>query len=93
MIDKGTYKGIVKNGVVILPQGAVLPEGAVVDVHPSQVPRRGRWIETDRPALDLTAQQAELDASELASMAAATSELPMDMADEHDHYLHGLPRR
>jgi len=89
MIDKG----IVKDGVVVLSPGAVLPEGAEVDVLPRKLPQRGRWIALDQVAPDVSQQQAEADASELASMAAATSALPTDLADEHDHYLHGLPRR
>jgi len=31
-----SYKGIVKNGVVVLPPEAKLPEGAEVEVIPSQ---------------------------------------------------------
>jgi hypothetical protein len=87
------YKGTVIDGVVVLPSGTSLPEGAEVEVHRSELPRHGRWIASDHPMPDLTAQQADLTASELASMAAATSELPADLADQHDHYLQRLPKR
>lgn len=32
-----TYKGTVKNGVVVLPPDATLPEGASVDVSPCEL--------------------------------------------------------
>ncbi len=33
-----SYKGTVKNGVVVLPPGASLPEGATVEVTPIDTP-------------------------------------------------------
>jgi hypothetical protein len=77
------YRGTIKGGVVILPAGVALPEGAEVLVSlPDQPPgdaagaaiwqklaELGRWAET------------------------VPTDLPADLAANHDHYLHGLPRR
>jgi hypothetical protein len=37
--------------------------------------------------------QAEEFGSKLVALAAEISKLPPDLASQHDHYLHGLPKR
>jgi len=77
------YKGHVSNGVIVLDSPAALPEGAAVRVRPvgrrRARPARGR-SDTD-PAWD-----------EIAKLA-GTIEGPEDWAAEHDHYIHGTPKR
>lgn len=58
-----------------------------------QQPRRGRWIPAAMTTPELTGQQAEEFAGKLLALAAETSNLPPDLATQHDHYLHGLPER
>jgi hypothetical protein len=58
-----------------------------------QQPRRGRWIPATKATPELSASQAEELASKLVALAAETSNLPPDLASQHDHYLHGLPKR
>jgi hypothetical protein len=76
-----TLEGTVINGAIVIDGGEQLPEGARVQVvvNPSPV------------AADLQA------ASPLGEMllrhAGKAVGLPEDMAAQHDHYLHGTPKR
>ena len=71
-----TYQGTVKNGVVLLPADAALPDGTPVEVQP---------VATPAPGPD------PLD--ELLRIAGKIDGLPCDLAVQHDHYLHGTPKR
>lgn len=58
-----------------------------------QQPRRGRWIPATRPMPEMTAQEAADCTDRLLGFAAETEGLPPDLAANHDHYLHGLPKK
>ena len=58
-----------------------------------QQPRRGRWISGVQPAVELSEPQISDDLNKLLSLAAETHHLPADLSTNHDHYLHGLPKR
>jgi hypothetical protein len=73
-----TYRGTVRSGVVVLPDGVALPEGAEVEVTlpgetapglGDRLAALGRWAET------------------------LPTDLPPDLAANHDHHLHKLPKR
>lgn len=78
-----TVRGTVRGGVVVLPAGVDLPEGAEVEVtlpvDRTEAPAKptiwdklgalGEWAET------------------------FPTDLPSDLSANHDHYLHGLPKR
>ena len=66
-----TYKGHVKNGVVILDGEAVLPEGSAVRIEPIAL----RSL-NDR----------------FRNIIGRATDLPSDMAENHDHYIHGTPK-
>jgi len=68
--------GIVHNGVIVLENGAPLPEGA-----------RVRIIIDTQEALPRTAKELVM------KFAGCMTELPADMARNHDHYIHGTPKR
>lgn len=72
-----TYRGTVKGGVVVLDEPARLPEGTAVDVRPVEEP------EDDGPVWG----------DVLREFIGQVSDLPKDMARNHDHYLHGAPKR
>jgi hypothetical protein len=74
------YRGKVKNGVVVLDKGADLPEGTEVRVE--------AIASAEPPA----GQRATL-AERFAGVIGTVPDLPRDMADQHDHYLHGAPKR
>ncbi len=74
-----TYRGTVRNGVVVLGDGATLDEGTEVKVEPI-ITEHG----TDsRPGVY----------DRLAKLAGKAKGLPADLARQHDHYLHGQAKR
>lgn len=84
--SKMTFQGVVQNGVILVEGGVRLPEGAEVQ------------IELTQPTID----QSELNAEptigqKLAELAkkyeSLPCDLPHDLAINHDHYLHGQPKR
>jgi len=74
-----TYKGHVKNGVVVLDDAVQLPEGAVVEVS----------LRAAVPPADSRSSVWE----KLLQMAGSVEGLPADIARQHDHYLYGTPRQ
>jgi hypothetical protein len=74
------YHGKIRNGVVVLEQGKGLPEGTEVRVEPLV---RDESVAADGPTL----------AEQFADVIGTVPDLPSDMASQHDHYLHGAPRR
>ena len=77
-----TYTGHVKNGVVVLDDKVTLPEGAEVTVNL-------RDSGDDGAAQDVTPTLYE----RLKPVIGAAKGLPPDLAENHDHYLHGRPRK
>lgn len=76
-----TYRGRIKNGVVILDPPGALPEGAEVEVRPvvsgSSLP--------NGPVPSLYERYKDF--------IGIVEGLPPDMADNHDHYIHGSAKR
>jgi len=74
------YRGIVKNGVVVLRDRSDLPEGTEVHIEP--VAQR-----------ESRAGEGPTLLEQLSDVIGSVPELPPDMAQQHDHYLHGAPKR
>jgi hypothetical protein len=74
-------EGTVVNGAIILDQPHDLPEGARVEVILKQQSLSG--------ADSLSGDDASL--ASLLELAGLIDDLPPDMAQNHDHYLHGAP--
>ncbi|MGI6415450.1 MAG: hypothetical protein ACOX1P_07245 [Thermoguttaceae bacterium] len=74
------YRGRVKNGVVVFEQGTSLPEGTLVRI---EAVRSAGEPPTEGPTL----------AEQFADVIGTVPDLPPDMAAQHDHYLHGAPKR
>ncbi len=80
------YQGKVQGGVVVLENGAVLPEGTPVTVLANdRVP--GTGAADGAPSIG----EKMLQLAHWAETQPCT--LPEDLAANHDHYLHGLPKR
>lgn len=77
------YRGRVKNGVVVLDSPRALPEGAEVRVELVSP-------ESQSPLLD---EQGQTLGQKLMKYAGRAVDLPEDAALNHDHYLHGAPKR
>jgi hypothetical protein len=81
-----TYQGVVQNGVILIEGGVRLPEGAEVQIELSEknsTPLEADNVPTIGQKLAELARWAETQ----------DSDLPEDLAVNHDHYLHGLPKR
>jgi len=78
---KMNCEGHVEKGVVVLENGATLPEGARARVE---------TIETHEIS---TASPSEPLGKALQQFSGIAEDLPADMAENHDHYLHGRPIR
>lgn len=70
-----TYRGHVENGVIVLDDPVVLPEGMGVRVEFEEYDD-GRTL-----------------AERLRDVIGIVEGLPSDMAENHDHYLHGKPKK
>jgi hypothetical protein len=77
-----TYQGHVRNGIVLLDNGAKLPEGAEVRVE----------LVPERQATPAIAETPPLYDS-LAPFIGKAEGLPADMSVNLDHYLYGTPKR
>jgi len=73
-----TYRGTVKEGVVVLEGGVKLADGTAVEVHPVAA-------KPETPA------DADSLGRRLMKHAGAVKGLPADLARNHDHYIHGTP--
>ena len=73
-----TYKGHVKNGVIVLDDPVEMPEGTQVRV------------DFDTPAAHQRPQSFRQRYAEVIGKAEG---LPEDAAANHDHYLYGAPKR
>ena len=84
-----TLEGVVKNGVIVLKDGLPLAEGTEVQVIVTgkQLPSSAKGDESgsEKPMSDL--------AKMLLKHAGTITDLPEDFAAQHDHYIHGTPKR
>ncbi len=77
------YKGHVEKGVVVLDDPVSLPDGLKVQIE---------------PLLDAKAESGSEDGVEtlgrkLLKHAGKAVGLPADLAENHDHYLYGTPKK
>jgi hypothetical protein len=77
-----TYRGRVRNGVVTLDEAVELPEGVEVEIHVISA----RATEPGEETIPTLYEQLE-------NVIGTAKGLPADLARNHDHYLHGQPKR
>lgn len=86
-VFKMTLHGRIRNGVIVLDEPALLPEGAQVCVE----------IQPDAELGDETAVPADTRlepiSKRLLKFAGRAEGLPPDASRNHDHYLYGTPKR
>lgn len=78
-----TYRGHVKNGVVVLDKPGALPDGAEVSVRALKAARRRAARPKRAPTLY----------EQLRPFIGVADDLPPDLSVNHDHYLYGAPKR
>ena len=78
-------EGTVTNGVVVLDVPGRLPEGARVEITVKAAAK---------PADGDVKEEPPRSAKELLmNLAGCMTDLPNDLARNHDHYIHGTPKR
>ena len=78
-----TYRGKMKNGVVVLDDPTAIPEGADVSVRPVKGKARKGGGQS-RPTTMYERYKPFIGKAK---------GLPPDLAMNHDHYLHGRPKQ
>ena len=82
-------EGHVENGHIVLDEPANLPEGTKVRVEViSSLEAIARRVEAARNAPETNRTLAE----RLASVIGTAADLPTDLAQRHDDYIHGADR-
>ena len=76
-----SLEGTFLNGTVVFSDPPGIADGTVVEVSVKQI------LEKVQPPPGSTLGQR------LMKLAGIANGLPEDMAEEHDHYIHGTPRR
>ena len=77
-----TIAGTVQNGVVILDGAPALPDGTRVEVVVPKAPPTPDQAEPGQPTI-----------RSLLKFAGVIKDMPADFAEQHDHYIHGTPKR
>lgn len=86
------FRGYIKSGRVVVEDRIDLPDGTAVDVQPAGgngAPRR-RKAKRGKPKSE--SKGATLY-ERLKDVIGKAKGLPRDFAAQHDHYIHGAPRR
>jgi hypothetical protein len=83
------YRGHIKNGAVEFEEPVALPEGAEVEVTP-KVEGTG-----EKPVEDLAQVEGEIPTlhERFGHLIGIGNGLPKDMAENHDLYIHGAPKK
>ena len=83
-----TYHGTVHNGVILVDGGLTIPDGVAVRIEVVDK------IEASTPLPHGTEPTIGQKLAALArKFESLPCDLPSDLAANHDHYLHGLPKR
>jgi len=81
-------EGVIVNGRVEFDTPPGLPDGTRVRVEPIPAETPPPTPEPPKPEKPLTSLNQLL-----LSLAGKAKGLPPDMAEQHDHYIHGTPKR
>jgi hypothetical protein len=79
-----TVKGVVRGGVVVLENSANLRDGTEVTIEIPSPP-------TADPGVDAAAVLTLYE--RVRDFVGIADGLPQDMAENHDHYVHGRPKK
>jgi hypothetical protein len=77
-----TYRGHFKNGQVVLDEAAQIPDGTPVTVDVGVAASN-----------DASAPDEQSLSKLLLSFAGVVQDMPSDFARNHDHYIHGQPKK
>lgn len=95
-----TFRGVIKDGVIIVPESVELPNGTEVDVQPRRRRSKVAKATSEVKASTGKAKQRKKKTGKSLSLAdrlrpiiGMAKGLPSDFAAQHDHYIHGTPKR
>jgi hypothetical protein len=77
------YKGHVEKGIVVFDDPVTLPEGLKVQIE---------TVDVEAPEI-ATCDNTETLGQKLLKHAGKAVGLPPDLAENHDHYLYGTPKK
>lgn len=83
-----SYRGRIKNGVVEFKEAVPLAEGTEVEVDVVGVSSEERL-----QALPETEGEIPTLYEQFRDFIGIANDLPEDMAENHDHYIHGTPKK
>lgn len=85
------YRGHIKKGVVVLDKRVKLKEGTEVTVRPVKSPKK--TTKSSKTTKTKVKKKSESLLEALAPIVSKAKGLPSDFARNHDHYLHGQPKK
>ncbi len=77
------YRGHVEKGIVVFDEPVALPDGLPVNVEPS----------AGGQSQSQAGDSGETLGQKLLKHAGMAVGLPSDLAENHDHYLYGIPKK
>ncbi len=83
--------GKVKGNVIVLKDSDALPDGTVVRVEPVEAAQPAKAGVPSEPGEE--PRDGPTIWEKLLRLAGTVDGLPTDLARNHDHYLHGLPKK
>ena len=83
-----SFRGRIKNGVVEFEEAVPLPDGTEVDVDPAA----GSFGECVQTLPEIEGAIPTLY-EQFKEWIGIIDDLPEDMAENHDHYIHGTPKK
>ena len=78
-----SFTATVQNDTIKLPPGVHLPDGTKVSVEPEAMPPTAKTAESPRQTFG----------QRYAKYIGILKDGPPDLAENHDHYLYGAPKR
>ena len=87
------YRGHVKDGVVVLDDEVTLVEGVHVLVQLPSAANNAAANNAEANDVESLDDNGETLAQKMLRFAGRAKGLPSDLARNHDHYLHGVPKR
>ena len=90
-----TFTAKIHNGSIAVPPELALPEGAEVKVQTAITPDSGAVPDLEKNGSIAEAEQntGENPFAWMRKYIGCIKDGPEDWADEHDHYIHGTPKR
>ena len=93
-----SFTATVENGAIILPPDIVLPNGTEVRIEPVPAKDPETFGEAFKEFIGIVKDEQHMPplktiAERYRGIIGAVKDGPTDLADNHDHYLYGLPKR